>query len=172
MLKIIGAFFIIACSAFFGIYFGKKEDRRIRTLENIKSALLIIKSEINFSLSSLCEAVHIAGEKVESPVSIVFMSFYEKLFSKSGEDVGKMWRDSIIRATDFLNIKTDDIERLLMLSNTFCSADKERCIRGIEAMINYIEQKNQELSKERVRSLKLYPSLCIFSGLILVIFLI
>jgi stage III sporulation protein AB len=175
MPKLFGITVILISSALLGIYQSKKEERRIKALTDIKLALVIIRSQINYSLSTLSQAVLCASERLSGSVSGVcslFKRFYQKLCEKNGKELSVLWEEAIYESITSISIKPEDIHRLALLSKTFSSQDKQLCLNGIDAFTDYIDRKIEELGIESQKSKRLYPSLCLLSGAMLVIFLI
>ena len=172
MIKISGILVILVSSAMLGVYLGGKEKRRSFALNEIKAALMIMRSEIEFSLSSLRDAALTAAEKTESGTSGLFGMFGDKLAERSGRGADEIWSECLRNSVNFLCIKTEDIERLVFLGASFSAMDKQRTVDGINMAIEYINEKNGFLNEEAAKSVKLYPPLCIFSGLMLVVFLL
>ena len=64
-------------SCVLGIYYSFKTDYRINDLIEMKKALILLISEIEFNLSPLAEAMKNISYKIDIPVSKIFFEFYE-----------------------------------------------------------------------------------------------
>lgn len=70
MLKVIGAILVILGSAGFGIVCRQELEQTLHHTTCLKNILELIKSEVEYTKSSLPEACHMAGMKTDNPTEV------------------------------------------------------------------------------------------------------
>lgn len=172
ILKIIGAAIVVLSSAILGFYYSYKEVYRINDLNEIKKALTILKSEIEFNLTALPEAMLNISKRVKEPIKTILMDFSEKLINKDERTVNEIWFDVIKANKKNTYFNNEDFEIFNSFGKTLGYLDRIMQINSINMVIDYIDQKVEMLNKISVKNKKMYQSLGVLGGLIIIIILV
>lgn len=171
IIKIAGIVFVMLATTFMGFYYAGKDIFRIKDLLEMKKALNILKSEIEYSLTPLPEAMNNISQKIDGDVGKIFKAFYEEAEKSKKSGIYEIWLKAITESKDFLYFENEDIESFKSFGRTLGYLDKNMQINNIMLTIEYIDEKTEYLSEASQKSKKLYGSLGILSGLIICIVL-
>lgn len=163
VLKIFGSFFIMFSSFVLGMYYSFKTEYRINELYEMKRALNMLVSEIEFNLSPLAEAMKNVSCKAGVPVNIIFKKFSEILGS-DGKSAFEIWEKVIKEEAAFTYFEKEDIEAFISFGRSLGFLDKSQQNGNIKIMESYIENKIPELKKKSEKNKKMCRSLGIFGG--------
>ncbi len=172
ILKIIGVLVVTASSSLLGIYYSFHETYRINDLNEMKKALTILKSEIQFSGSALSEAFLNVAERILNPVSDIFLEMSKKLAQKNGRSVDTLWTETLEEKKAQTYLSTEDIALLSSFGKTLGYLDKTMQLNSIELTIDSIEKKIDMLSQTKNKTKRMYQSLGVLGGLLVAIILI
>lgn len=164
-LKIIFLILIFGSSSMIGIIIAKQYSKRLEELEDMKNALNLIETKIRFS---------------KEPLSLIFkdisnVSKNKEIFEKTNENmndmlVGKAWKEAVEKANT--NFKKEDIKILLMLGNMLGKTDSEGQINNIEEIKELLNIQIENANLEKQKNEKLYKTLGMTIGLVIIIMLI
>lgn len=168
ILKACGSILLFASCSALGFYMGSRESFRINELGQMKKALTILLSEIEFN-NLLPEAAENISCHTRGVISALFLKFSENLLKKDGTDIPVIWAQTLkdIKAKSYFT--SEDIEAFADLGNTFGYMDKKMQVNNIKLVLEYIESETEILYKRRDKNKKMYQSLGILGGLLLVI---
>ncbi len=170
MLKIIGLIIIFGSSVLTGLYFSNKSGFRIKDLTAMKKALAILKSEIEFAATPLPEAAMRISQQLSSPLKELFADFSERLTDY--DSVYEPWELSLKAASRLTYFQKEDTDCLLSFGQTLGYLDRQMQLQNIELVISYIDEKIDELTAARRKNQRMYGSLGVLGGLMLVILFI
>lgn len=170
ILKILGGIFIMGSSFVLGMYYSFKTDYRINDLLEMKKALIMLISEIEFNLSPLGEAVKNISFKVNIPVSKIFSEFSEEL-EKKDCSASEKWKKVLNKNFDLSYFNDEDIENLISFGQSLGYLDRQQQINNIKITLEYIENKVSELMEKSKINKKMCRSLGVFGGAAVMIIL-
>lgn len=171
IIKLTGCVIVFMSSVFLGYYLSMKDFYRINDLREIKKALFIILSEIDYSISTVPEAIFKTSEKVKEPISEIFKYLSYELSKKSGESLDKVWKHVLNKKYSDTYLKEEDVELLEGFGKTLGYLDKKMQINNINITIGYIDRKIDEIYSQALSNKKMYKSLGILCGIGIVIVL-
>lgn len=171
-LKIAGSLLIIFSSSMFGYYYSNRDNYRIKALEDIKKALIILKSQIEFSLSPLPDAMLLISKRTSPSLALFFEYVANRLNERTGYGIDAIWQDALQTCLKKTYLESEDIDYFKSLGNTLGYLDMKLQTNGIQIMIDYIDTKCESLQEVSGKNKKLYSSLGILGGiLVAVVFL-
>lgn len=169
-IKILASIFIILAGFMFGVNMSEHQKIRMNELNSIKKALLLLKSQINYSLESLPTALINISKKSEKPIKNTFEMISKRLIQKDKNGIAKIW------AEEFKNINTDlskeDIETIADFGKALSSLDRKLQIDNIDIVINYIDKTVEFIASKNEQESKMYKSLGVLAGILLVVLMI
>lgn len=165
MLKFVGAAFIIISGVMFGMYMSQKDKIRINELNCLKKALLILKSQINYSSEPLPLALHNIALRSDNPINHIFENISLKLKQKD-KLIAEIWENEFR-----LYYSKEDLEVIKAFGKTLGYLDKQLQLNNIDLVIAYVDRTVESLAKKNEKDSKMYQSLGILGGLLLALLL-
>ena len=167
IIKLIGSLLVIGSSSLLGLYFAGRDDFRISDLTEWKKALLILRSEIAYSSKPLAEAAEHIG-KSRGPAGESFAAFADHLARRQAGEVSAIWQSSIEQTEKKSYLSREDNEFIKNFGGTLGSVDKAMQLNAIDLTIEYINNSIDNLRVSSSKNKKMYASLGILSGLLIV----
>ena len=171
LIRMIGLAFIMIISVSLGTFFGKVYGFRVEDLKSFKRAMIILKSEIEYMGTPLYQALNNIGDKLKgSPVSNIFYDFGEQLQEHVSPDIAL--QNSLNKYKEKIYILPDDKSNIISFGKTVGYLDKELQINNIDLILSYLNERIEEETKHYIKYKKLYQTLGILAGLLIVIILV
>jgi len=172
ILKIAGAVLVLISSALLGLYFAGLDSFRISDLNEWKKALLILRSQIAYAAIPLPEAMNLAAERVNAPVSYPLSVFARRLSDRDSADTYSVWTNTLQENKSGSHLKQEDWEWLNNFGKTLGFLDKSMQLNSIDLAISYIDDKTEQLAGQSEKNKKMFGSLGILCGMLTVIILL
>ena len=147
----------------------REEERQLLA---IKEMLIIFEMQLEYVRLPIAEAVTDMAKKAGAPFEAPLMEFTEKILYHQTEEVERLWRECFEahRPSFFLN--REEFAILLDMGRLLEPVDSKSQIASVEMYINRVEEKIQKIWEERGNKQKVYQSVCLFGGLLLIIVLL
>jgi len=168
MIQIIGLILIMISTTMAGIYYGSIPSFRIKDLKEIKRGLLILKSEIEYAATPLTIACESISTKLDNPMGKIFGNFAQHLKEKT-DDIPLAWQLSLEASKPQAYLTKEDINQLISFGTTLGYLDKHLQIRTIDMTTSYLNQEIEDLREVSLKNKKLYQTLGILGGLLIII---
>jgi stage III sporulation protein AB len=156
-LKIIEIIFIIILCSVLGNLKASTFSKRVIELKNIKSALNIFKSKIQFTFEPIPEifteisnSVYLNEENIFKLTNLILNSNQEKYINLA-------WNRAIDTSKN--NLNSEDKEILKMLSSNLGKTDKSGQISSIEVIDEFLNTQIEQAEIEKSKNIKLYKTL-------------
>lgn len=172
LLKIIGSSIVLLVTTIGGFYYGNIESYRIYDLLEFKRALGILRSEVEFALTPLKEAFSNIANRVREPIRYMFLTLEKKLDSNSNEIISEIWRSSIEENVNKTYFSKEDIDEIIVFGKTLGYLDRGMQMQSIDILTEYIDEKIKQLDKTRIKNKKMYRSMGVLGGILIIIVLI
>lgn len=169
-LKLISSVGIIFCTCFLGFYYSYKPFYRKKDILEMKRAIICLVSEIKL-YSNLKEAIFNIQKNINCPIKIFFENFLYNLENKKGEELYILWEDAINNSEKHF-FTNADIENFKMLGKIISNIDIDLNLDSIKIIIDYIDNEIKNIENEKMKLCKMYQSLGVLSGLMIIILLI
>lgn len=171
LLKITGFILVMMATTAAGVFFAGKDGYRAKDLYQMKTALNILKSEIEYALTPVPEAMGHISQKINEPVNQIFKCFYDTALTDKKIGIYDIWEKSIEENKSCTYFEKDDIECFKCFGKTLGYLDKNMQLNSIEITLDYIDEKIDMLNSVSDKNKKLYTSLGILSGLMICVVL-
>lgn len=158
---------IFLISSMLGIMFANKYKDRVKDLKEMKSALNILKTKIEYTYEPLPQIFSQIADEYTSGVGEIFRISSKKMNELSA---GEAWKYGIKNAKT--NMKEEDIKILENLQKLLGKTNAEGQLSEIELIDNFISEQIEIAEEEQKKNEKLYKSLGIIAGLAIAIILI
>lgn len=157
---------LLFSSSYIGILVSIKYQNRVKELKKIKTLLTIFSTKIKLTYEPIPQIFEEIGDKEKSNINEIF-----KTASKNMKELpaGKAWIKALENQNT--NLKKEDIEVLKGLSNLLGKVDIEGQVNEIELVDNFLNAQLGKAEEESKKSEKMYKTLGITIGLVMVIIL-
>ena len=165
--KYIELLLLLAATSYIGILISKKYLYRVKELKDMKNALNIFATKINFTYEPIPEIFMEISKKIEANVGNIF---YVASKNMDEQNAGTAWVQALENVQT--NMNKEDIEVLKGLSNLLGKVDLEGQIGEVKLVENFLDTQINKAEEEKNKYSKLYKSLGITVGLAIVIILL
>lgn len=166
IIKYIILFLILIVSSVIGRMLSRKYVHRLEELEEMKSALNILKTKIKFTYEPIPEIFEEISKTSMKNIGNIFKRAKEKMNTKTANEA---WEEAVIETES--NLKEDDKNVLKALSKLLGQTDMEGQISQIEITEKFLDTQIKEAEEEKRKNEKLYTRLGTIMGLAMVIVL-
>lgn len=182
MLKILGMILVFISSTLGGFYFASKDTYRIKDLKEIKKALKMLEGEIIYARNEMNTAFDNISCRIPYPISKIFSDVFQDKFSNEfsdkrdiliyDENIKELWINSLERNQKNTFLNTQDIEYLKGIGDLLGYLDVDTQKNALEIYILHIDDEIKLLNESKDKNMKMYQSLGILTGLLVIILFI
>ena len=167
----IGAITLVASCAALGFYLAAQEGFRVHDLQEFKKALMILNSEIEHLRAPLPIACANIARRVKEPVTTLFANFSQLLAENEGETAYQLWVQAMEGQKSRTHLAAEDWDVLEGFGKTLGYLDKQMQQSAIAYTVDYIDEKTISLHTQSDKNKRMYRSLGVIGGLLLVVLL-
>ena len=169
-IQMLGAIMVLASSTLIGAYFGGMHGYRAKDLLQLRKALVILKSEIEYTLTPLAIATQNIATKVSQPIGAIFEDFATLLKQRIPPEPALT--QAINNHIKDTYLTKDDVAQLISLGKTLGYLDKNLQLSTIDLTIKHLDDNIKEQMELHAKNKKLYQTLGVLGGMLVVIVLI
>lgn len=152
-----------------GILYANKSKWREKDLEEIKYALELFKTKIQYTYEPIPEVFQEIAKECRPHIGNIFVVTCQYL---SDQIASEAWKHAIIETSSKTNLLREDQEILFQLSKMLGNMDLEGQLSIIELTITLLEQQIEKVKRDGEKNEKLYKTLGVGIGLTMMIILI
>ena len=167
IVKILILLIIFCTSSLIGISIAKKYSNRVNNLKEIKTALNIFETKIKYTYETIPEIFKEISENTYKTVSEIFLTASDKMLELSAGDAWKFALDNCN-----IEITLEDKNILKNLAKLLGKTDVEGQISEINLTNQFLDKQIEVAEQEKNKNEKLYKTLGMTIGLVIVIILI
>lgn len=168
-MKLIGAVILFFVCAFFGFHLASLYGRRVTELRQLRGALSVLETEIMYGNTPLTIALHDLGTRENGPIGNLFLRIAERLKQHDGRSVFDCWQTSVNEMNRVLALREQDRRILIRLGRTIGQSDRQDQIHHLRLAQTTLESEERQASEEKAKFEKLFRSLGVLTGALLVI---
>lgn len=157
---------ILILSSLLGKYLAKRYKNRLKELEEMRTALNISKTKINFTYSPIPEIFEEISKNISGNVGKIFKTAKEKMQNTTANIA---WEEALEEV--YSNLNDEDIYTLKNLSKLLGQTDIQGQTSQIDITQKFLETQIKEAVEEKQKNEKLYSKLGTTIGLAIVIIL-
>jgi len=170
VIKIIGMILTLGASAALGMYMASLGSFRQQDLLEIKKALLILKSEIEYIATPLPEAMTNIAARTSKPIAQLFEYFSKSLKqNEDGETAYQLWLTAIEAHKKSAFLKEEDWEIIGNFGKTLGYLDKQMQVDSISFTMDYIDDQISQLHGNNGKNQRMYQGLGVIGGILLLV---
>ncbi|GMQ57770.1 hypothetical protein AN1V17_21650 [Vallitalea sediminicola] len=170
--KILGATLILISSSLIGLYYSKSYMRRSNDLRTLKKALILLRGEINYSLSPMPEALEDISKRFDHEIADFFRSIAEELKLNSGKTLTEVWKKKAEEILKKTYLSPVDIKNIMIFSENIGYLDKEMQNNNINLLLEQIGEEIKVTMENDTKYNKLYRSLGVLGGILVIVLFI
>lgn len=155
-----------------GICFGKKIVYRMEELEQIQRGMITLKNEIIFLATPLPEALQKIAFQQKNILSNLFFKAAQEMEQRQGEKGEEIWKQSVLEWEQKTYLERPDIDALIGFGTSIGYLDITQQKASIELLLQYIETTLLELQQKKKQQQKLYSSMGILCGMLIIVMLL
>jgi len=168
---IAGTIALIAGCTALGFYYAAQEGFRIQDLQEFKKALMILSSEIEHLRTPLPIACANIAKRTKTSISPIFAQFSKLLTENEGETAYQLWSQVLEDHKKRTYLALEDWDVLEGFGKTLGYLDKQMQQSAITVTVDYINDKTTSLQTQSDKNRRMYRSLGVIGGLLLVVLL-
>ncbi|SDM80683.1 stage III sporulation protein AB [Fictibacillus solisalsi] len=167
----LGAVCIFISTTWIGFELAKKVRDRPKQLRQLKVGLQSLEAEIMYGLIPLDEAFLHLSRQLSGPVAEFFLYAGQSL-EASVSSVQEAWENGLSHLSASSSFKKEEIEILRQFGATLGRHDRENQQKQIRLALAHLERELAEANEAQLKHEKMYKSLGILLGLLLIILLV
>ena len=171
LFQFVGAAAVIVGTSGLGMYYAAREGFRANELLELKKALLILSSEIEYMRAPLNMACANIAKRTENTTATLFGEFALGLDTGEGETAYQVWLTAMAAIKEQSFLVEEDMTILDGFGKTLGYLDKHMQKNAIDFAIDYIDEKVTELQNKNSKNKRMYRSLGIICGLLISVIL-
>jgi stage III sporulation protein AB len=142
---------------------------RPRQLRSLQVGLQMLETEINYTGTSLPEALERVAARLDEPIASLFRRAAEDFLQGDGDPFAYVWEDVWQGARDLLALSSQDGEILQNLGQVIGRSDLDDQLKHLSLIRAQLHQEERAAIEERDRNVKLWNYLGFAGGLALVL---
>ena len=172
LLKLSGCVLIFFSSFLFGRSFKVSTKRRLLSLENMLSCMQYFETEIRFSMNDIICATEKILKIAVSDNALLFKTFLDNAQNTDGRALSEIWKSTVEKTGDKLSYDKDDLKVITEFGTALGSGDVENQIKNVERLCLSLRENIDYVKNKASKSDDVFSKLGIYTGALLVIFLI
>lgn len=161
---------ILFSSSSIGFLVAHKISLRPQQLQQIKTALEMLKTEIDYGMTPLPEAFNKLSQNLQSPVAELFR--LAKINIEEGLVAQEAWQKAVTEVISELALLEEDRNVILDIGCNLGNSSSADQIRHLQLAQEKINNLYQEAVLEKQQKVKLWRYLGVLTGLLVVIIIV
>lgn len=172
MLQGIGAILIILATTSTGVALGAREKYRLKDLEQLERALLLMKNQISYLGTPLAELLEQISWKVEGVIGTVLQEISCCMTARESGTAEEIWERVWLEAGKKTYLTAADLDEVIAFGKTLGFLEKQQQEGSVALLLLYLREGQSRIKKRMAKNGRLYYSMGVLSGLLLVITLL
>jgi stage III sporulation protein AB len=169
MLKFIGAVFILIAAALFGFLQALHYARRPKQIRGLIGALQRMETEMTYALTPLPELLEALSRQTAEPIASLYRVAAERLMSTSGISTREIWQQEVKETWIRTSMKLPEQEIMLQLGHVLGMSDRGDQVKHLHLAVSQLQLEEADSREEQRKYEKMWKSLGILIGALLVI---
>jgi stage III sporulation protein AB len=172
MIKLAGVILIIFAGANFGFRRAAREQTKLEQGIALKRMLYLLQGEIRYGFTPLPEAIRTIAQKTAEDIRPFLLQAAQQLETHSQTSFSNVWETAILEQLKPKMIETAFLEPVVTMGETIGYLDKEMQEKTIGFAIEQMEEEIFKRKDQVIRNCKMYRSLGLSFGALIVIVLV
>lgn len=168
-MKLLGAVLLFFVCTMTGFWKARQYVRRSQELRQLRGSLSALETEIAYGTTPLHLACGQIGEREAGPVGRFFTRVSEQLCQSDGLSAFECWKHALIEMKPELSLREQDRKILIRLGHKLGLSDKQDQMHHLRLAQKTLETEEAHAAREQEKYEKMYRSLGVLAGALLVI---
>jgi|LSQX01.3.fsa_nt_gb stage III sporulation protein AB len=171
MLKILGACLLVFSSSLFGYLIAKNLAARPEQLRRLRTSLVMLETEINYSSTPLPTALDKIASNLKSPINVLMRETSRRLRSGQGLTAEEAWADALVLFRKKSALNSQDLSILRDFGVGLGQSDKKEQLKKLRLIREQLYLQESQAEIEREKNQRMWQTMGILIGLALVVLL-
>lgn len=169
--KWIGVLLVLFSAGGFGIWSAMEWKGRLKLLEQLRQMIYFLKGEITYSHAPLAEALERVGRRTQGPLGDLFANAATGIYRQEGEGLQEIWCRAVngLSKGTRLPLTREDLDQLSHLGEHLGYLDVDMQERTLQLYLEQLDLSIDYLRSNQRERCRLYASLGVMGGMLLVI---
>lgn len=172
MLKLLGAVLIISATTLTGFYLAFRLTERSKQLRELQMCLQLLETEIYYGSTPLTIAFKRLGQQEEGVIPALFERCAYYLEHLDGATTYVCWQRALADVENRLALKNVEKEWLYHFGKVVGGSDREDQHKHLRLMLAQFGKAEKEAEAEQHKHEKMYKTLGVLSGVLIVILML
>ena len=169
LLKLFGAALVVVAGIMIGHLKARKLSDRPAQIRRFIRVLQQLETEISYGFTPLPEALHKLAQQTSEPLTSIFADMAAGLRSGRGLSVKESWQQALIDHWPLTAMQASERDVLLQLGLTLGTTDREDQLKHIRLAGNQLAGMESEAADEQRKFEKMWRSLGLLGGALIVV---
>jgi stage III sporulation protein AB len=169
VLKLIGAILIVVAGAMIGHLKARKLADRPAQIRRFIRVLQQLETEISYGFTPLPEAMHKLALQTTEPLSTMFSVVSSNLQSPLGLSVKESWDQAILERWSYTAMQEGEQDIIVQLGSSLGTTDREDQLKHLRLASSQLGSMESEAAEEQRRFEKMWRSLGVLGGALIVV---
>lgn len=169
MLKLIGACIILIGTTWAGFQHARSFAERPKQIRQIRSALQLLETEIGYGTRHLMDACQSIAGRMEGTVQAIFYQAYENLLHLDGASTYECFYQAVESNWGKTCMKQPEKQVILDFCKTLGISDRQDQLQNLTVAKSNLEIEEQKAREEQAQYEKMYKTLGVLAGALLII---
>lgn len=168
MIKILGAVLVLGAGTLYGFVQAVHYARRPKQIRQLHQSLQRLETEIVYGYTPLPEALLSVSKQIKEPLSSMFAELGGSL---AGEErtVREVWEGTLRKYWGQSSMKSVEFQAMLQLGHTLGLSDREDQVKHLKLAAAQLHAEEEQAADEQKRFEKMWKSLGLLLGALVVI---
>ncbi|MCR8642423.1 stage III sporulation protein SpoIIIAB [Paenibacillus sp. N1-5-1-14] len=169
MAKMLGSVVILSAGTIFGFYQALQYARRPRQIRQAIGMIQRLETEISYGFTPLPDAFAHASSSFAEPYASMLAEAADGLHAPDGKSTQEIWGQAVKRAWGRSSMKRNELDILLQLGSTLGATDRIDQVKHMRLAISQLQVEEDIARDEQGRYEKMWRSLGVLMGALIVI---
>ncbi|MFC7440953.1 stage III sporulation protein SpoIIIAB [Laceyella putida] len=172
MMKLIGGLLVLFTTSWLGFTLAGHVRERPKQIRQLRAYLALLQTEIEYGTRPLAEACANIAEHEDNEVSALFRASAHQLMKRDGSSTFECFKRAIDQEWRQTALQQAEQDVLLQLCQVLGTSDRHDQVHHLTMACNHLELEEKRARDEQDRSEKMYKTMGVLSGALLVILMI
>lgn len=171
MWKLIGAVLVVLATSLAGFEYARRFRERSEQIRQLRTSITLLETEIQYGMRTLYEALTNVANRSPSPVRDLWMRCAERLQMQDGDSTYECLHQAVQERWDWTSMKATEKEIFLDICKNLGQSDRETQLQHLQLAKQNLENEEQKARSEQSQNEKMYRTLGVLAGALVIILL-
>lgn len=172
MIQVIGAILVIGATTLGGMCFAAREKYRLVELGQMERVIVLMKNRIAYLGTPMTELLEEISWKVGGATGLAIEEISKRMKERQGASAEEIWKEVWIQQGKKSYLTAIDLEEIISFGTTLDFLEKQQQEGSMDMLLFALREKQEIMKGKLQKNGKLYYSMGILSGLLLVVSLL